>query len=370
MKPKILVNAASGKIGFAATMQLLEKNYPVRAFVHRASPRAQQLEAAGAEIFIGNMLDIRDVRRSLHGIQRSFYNAPVDNNLLHASMIFATAANESDLEVVTNVTQWFANPIHPSFYTREHWLTDEVMSWMPNVDLITVNPGFFADNYFFVLEMVAQLGMMPLPIGSGLNAPPSNEDVARVVVGTLINPEPHIGKSYRPTGPALLSPQEMANVFSKVLNKKVKYMDVSNSMFLKAMTTLKIPDFGISQVRHYMEEHKLTALTLDAPNNVVRDIGGREPEDFETIARRYLSERPEGKQSMANKFKAIKFFIKMLLTPTPDMEKYERQQGHPLISDPVYCSDSSDWISVRDKTDTKSYNVTSIKNVATYLNGI
>ena len=100
MKPKILVNTAAGKIGFAVAMHLLEKGYPVRAFVHRESPRAQQLKDAGAEIYIGNMLDIRDVRQALQGIQRSFYCAPVDNNLLHAGMVFASAANEEELEVV------------------------------------------------------------------------------------------------------------------------------------------------------------------------------------------------------------------------------------------------------------------------------
>jgi len=350
MKPKILVNTASGKVGFVVAMQLLEKNYPVRAFVHRDSARAKLLKDAGAEIFVGNMLDIRDVRRSLQGIQRSFYTFPVESNHLHANMIFATAANEMKLEVVTKLTQWFSNPIHPSFYTREHWLTDQVMSWMPNVDVITVNPALFADNIFFVLETIAQLGMMPLPIANSLNAPPSNEDIARVVVGTLINPKPHVGKSYRPTGLALISPQDMVEVFSKVLNKKVKYMDISESMFLKAMTAMNYPTFAISQIRHYMEEHKRTALTVNAPNNVVRDIGGREPEDFETITRRYVAERPEAVQSLGNKLKGIQFFAKMLMTATPDMDKYEQQHNHASIMDPVYSSDSDAWLAEHDKS--------------------
>lgn len=370
MKPKILVNTAAGKVGFAVAMQLLEKDYPVRAFVHRESPRAQQLKDAGAEIYVGNMLDIRDVRQALQGVQRSFYCAPVDNNLLHTGMVFASAANEANLEVVTNLTQWFANPIHPSFYTREHWLNDEALSWMPNVDVITINPGFFADNYFFVFEMIAQLGMMPFPIANGRNAPPSNEDIARVAVATLIDPEPHIGNTYRPTGPVVLSAQDMVDVFSKVLNKKVKYMDVSRSMFLKAMTALGIPTFGISQVRHYTEEHKLDTLTINAPNTVVRDLTGNEPENFETIVRRYLAERPEGKQTIANKFKAIRFFIKMLLTPTPDMDKYERQQGHPIITDPSYSANSDDWLTTHTNTSQNGFNVTSIKNINTFLNAI
>ena len=55
-----------------------------------------------------------------------------------------------------------------------------------------------------VLGAIAQLGVFPLPLGKGRTAPASNEDIARVVVGTLVNPAPYIGENYRPTGPKLL----------------------------------------------------------------------------------------------------------------------------------------------------------------------
>jgi len=42
-KPKILVTSATGKTGSAAVRQLLEKEYPVRAFVHRKDHRSDTL---------------------------------------------------------------------------------------------------------------------------------------------------------------------------------------------------------------------------------------------------------------------------------------------------------------------------------------
>lgn len=350
MKPKILVTSAAGRTGFAAAMQLLEKGFPVRALVRRPSHRAELLRGAGAEIFVGNMLDIRDVREALKGVQRAYYCAPFAPNHLYTNMLFATAANEARLEVVTKMTQWFANPTHPSFYSREHWFTDQVMEWMPDVDVITINPALFADMYFLVLPVIAQLGLMPLPMGDGKNAPPSNEDIARVAVGTLIDPAPHIGKSYRPTGPALLSPEEISAIFAKVLGRKVKYMNVSPNMFLKAGIAQGFPTFDVAHANYYFEEQrKHTALITNAPNDVVREIGGREPEDFETIARRYTAERPEAVRSFPNKLKAIRFFAKMLMTPALNVEKYERQQNHPLIKSPVFSSDSDEWLRSHDK---------------------
>ena len=66
-----------------------------------------------------------------------------------------------------------------------------------------------------VMAPIAQLGLMPLPLGDGLNAPPSNEDIARVAAAMLADPAPHIGKSYRPTGPELLSPKDIAGIMAK-----------------------------------------------------------------------------------------------------------------------------------------------------------
>ncbi len=44
IKPKILVTSATGKTGSAAVRQLLEKEYPVRAFVHRQDHRSEALK--------------------------------------------------------------------------------------------------------------------------------------------------------------------------------------------------------------------------------------------------------------------------------------------------------------------------------------
>ncbi len=64
-KPKILVTAAAGHTGSAAVYQLLEMGFPVRAFVRRKDARATALEQAGAELFVGDMFDYRDLRTSI-----------------------------------------------------------------------------------------------------------------------------------------------------------------------------------------------------------------------------------------------------------------------------------------------------------------
>jgi len=349
-KPSILVTAAAGNTGFPVVMQLREKGYPVRAFVHRQSERSRLMKSAGADVFVGNMHDIRDVREALKGMQRAYYCAPFAANHLHTNMIFAVAANEAKLEVVTKMTQWFSDVLHPSAYTREHALTDEIMPWMPHVDVITINPAIFASFYMLALPPIAQFGMMAMPDG-GVNAPVSNEDMARVVVGTLINPSPHIGKCYRPTGPDLLSQPQIAEVFSKVLARKVSYSEVPIKMFIKSAKVQGFSLFEIDSVRYYFEELKRGTAAVNAPNDVVREIGGCEPESFEVITRRYVEHNPETVQSLGNKLKVAGFLLKMFLTSAPDMEDYAVQQNQPLIKNPCYAADSQAWMATHNHQD-------------------
>ncbi len=92
MKPRILVTSATGKTGSAAVRQLLEKEYPVRAFVHRNDHRSEALAKAGADVFVGDMSDVRDLRQALTGVQRAYFVASIVPNILHTGMAFAVAA--------------------------------------------------------------------------------------------------------------------------------------------------------------------------------------------------------------------------------------------------------------------------------------
>ena len=94
------------------------------------------------------------------------------------------------------MSQWLADPSNPSLLTREVWLVERILSLLPNTSTTVVNPGWFADNYFLVMEPIAQLGLFAMPLGDGLNAPVSNEDIGRVVSAILADPAGHEGRTY------------------------------------------------------------------------------------------------------------------------------------------------------------------------------
>lgn len=344
-EPRTLVTCASGNTGFETANQLLERGYQVRALVHRLDGRSKLLKGMGAEIQVGNMHDIEDMRLALRDVQRAYFCAPLLRDALSASAVFAAAAEEHRLEVAVAMSQWLADPRHPSVHTRETWLADRMFSWMPGVDVVTINPGWFADNYMAALEPIAQFGMMPMPLGEGMNAPPSNQDIARVIVGALTNPAQHIGKTYRPTGPTLLSPQDIAATFAKVLGRPVKYFDAPAGMFTKVARALSFPDFTIAQVLAYFEDYKRNAFAVGAPTQAVVEVSGQQPEDFETIVRRYVSESPSVERSAGAKLRAMGGLMKIMFTPSLNTERYAKSHDIPYLTGASLAIDSGKWLS-------------------------
>ncbi len=337
---RILITSAAGKTGMATALDLLERGFPVRALVRRDDYRAQRLRYAGAEVLVGNLGDHGDMRRALQDIQRAYFCAPVTANGLHYGMVFAAAAHEAGLGHVVVMSQWLASPDNPSLATREVWLTERILQLLPDVATTVVNPGWFADNYFWVLEPIAQLGLLPMPLGDGLNAPASNEDIGRVVAAILADPA---GRTYRPTGPALMSPQEIAATLGDALGRPVRYMNISERMFLKALRANGLHPFQHAQLRHYARDYRDNAFGAGGTTDTVRALTGREPEDFATIARRYVAERREAQRGLGNKLRGIGNFLRLVLTPPLDMPRLEREREHVLLRDPRYATQADEW---------------------------
>ncbi len=351
-KPKILVTSAAGNTGIPATLQLLDYGFHVRAFVRSNDHRAKRLEDAGAEIFVGDLYSVADMRRAMTGVQRAYHCSPTQTNGLHFGAVFAIAAQEAKLEHVVMLTQWTAEANHPSVVTRETWMNELLLKQLPNTTVTTINVGWFAENYFMgTLETVVQLGIWPMPLGDGdvkKNAPPSNNDIAAAAVAALVDPSAHVGNTYRPTGPELLSPNEMAAIMGKVLGRKVRYLDAPHWMVMKALISQGFPATMVAQLLIYADEYRRGTFAVNAPNNVVRDLTGQQSEDFETITRRMVASRPEAIRSFGNKLKAVWNFMKVPFTFGTNLEAIERRAEHVLLKSPTFDRDSQDWVESHD----------------------
>jgi len=341
-KPRIIVTGATGKTGSVVVTELLKAGYPVRAMVHREDDRSARLRAQGTEIVVADMSDVERIADALRDVQRAYYCPPYDPYMIQGAVAFAVAAKESRLEQIVGLSQWLASPSHPSLATRQSWLVDRLFSMTPGVAHTIINPGFFADAYLVTIGLAAHLGVFPWMYGNSRNAPPSNEDIARVAVGALMNPARHAGQSYRPTGPQLLGADDMAQAIGGAVGRSVRVVPTPRWLFMKAAKMAGMSIDLMSNVRYYIDDHKRGAFELGAPTTDVLDVTGRSPEDFETIARRYAA-LPRYQRNLGNRLRELGGFMIAPLIPGFNFERYDNQLRRPFPLQPQFAPESTLW---------------------------
>lgn len=275
-----------GATGNHAARQLLARGLPVRAFVHRADERADHLRELGAEIVVGDLLDYRDVRAALEGVQGAYFTYPLAEGLVEATATFAVAGAQAGLQSVVNMSQITASPDHRSPAARAHWVAERVLD-RSGIGVTHLRPPFFLENLLNVAApSIRAEGKIYLPYGDGRHAPIGGEDVARVVVGILTDPAAHRGKTYVPTGPASLSMAEQAGVVSRVLGRPVEYVDIPGEAWRRLLSQADVmTPYLIEHLSRVAESHQRGVF--DTVTDLVKTLGGVSPQSLEGFIDRH-----------------------------------------------------------------------------------
>jgi NAD(P)H dehydrogenase (quinone) len=228
----ILVTGASGgsqgATGRRVTELLLQNGFNVRAFVRTIDQRSENLRAKGAEIVVGDLLDIATVRSALQGVSRAYFCYPVRQGFVEAACIFAVAAKDNGLEAIVHLSQGGAIDNSPSRAARAHWLAEQIFNWAQVGAIHLLGALFFENVIRLAGPAVAKEGKIYLPLGDGRGVIPTVAalDVAKIAAAILAEPAKHLNKSYLVVGPELLHIREIAGVFCRVLKRPVEYVNV------------------------------------------------------------------------------------------------------------------------------------------------
>ena len=91
---RFLITGATGSTGTSTIISLIKQDHAVRALVHRDDERLVKLRSAGAEVIVGDVLDLDNVRGALVGVDGAYFVYPIAPGLIEATAFFAQAAKE------------------------------------------------------------------------------------------------------------------------------------------------------------------------------------------------------------------------------------------------------------------------------------
>src|SRR5690349_23394272 len=209
MTNPIRVTGAAGRVGAigrTVTELLLKQGKTVRAMVRTEDERAQALRNMGAEVVVGDLLDLNSMHRAIAGCETMYFGMSISDAYLAATVNTAAVAkyhgvkafiNMSQMSVAQmSITETTASPQH-----KLQWLSEQALNWS-GLPVVHVRPTVFLEGFFLTLtqDSVKESNQIRLPFGEGKTSPVAADDVARVVAALLENPQPHIVKIYHLTG--------------------------------------------------------------------------------------------------------------------------------------------------------------------------
>jgi len=223
----ILVTGATGTNGRLIVRGLLAAGSRVRAMVQDRS-KAADLARAGAELVVGDFDRPDTLAAALDGVDRSLLLSAVDQRLVERETRFVEQAKRIGLRHLVKFSGIGAHPAASFTFGRQHGAAER-MIMDSGLAFTFVQPNFFMQNLLWSAETIKARGELYSSLGSTPASHVDARDIAAVIVAALTDPpDRHAGQVHLVTGPAALSFHDMAEIFSRLLERPVRYQPLSD----------------------------------------------------------------------------------------------------------------------------------------------
>jgi len=218
-----LVTGATGGIGRRVVRLLRERQQPVRAFV-RLTSRYGELEQRGAEIFIGDLRQDKDIQKACKGVQYiiSTHGSGIDAQALdyRANIELIDQAKEQGVQHFVFISVLGADrgyedaPVFKAKRAVEKYLEASGLNYT------ILRPSGLASNLIPLAEQFRQTGIYLL------NGDPKNrtsivstDDLAEIAVDS-VTLEGARNQIFPVGGPDILKREDVPRIFGRIFNRE------------------------------------------------------------------------------------------------------------------------------------------------------
>jgi NAD(P)H dehydrogenase (quinone) len=274
MNKKVLISGATGDTGRAAVREAIALGLSVRAMVHGKDARSERLGTLGAEVVVGDLLEINTVRVAMEGADAAYFVWPVAPGLIHAAVNFAQAAKEAGVSTVINLSQRSANRFSTSNSCRDSFIAEQVLNWS-GVSVIHLRPTYFLEWLLYPWQLpYLQKGVLRMPAGKGRHSPIAADDQGRVIAALLKSPEAYIGKTIPVSGPVEMDHEQMAAELTWALGRKIVFQDLPIDEYCRSLEAMGVPPYVVQHFGGAMDDYQHGHMS-GADSNVENLTGRR-----------------------------------------------------------------------------------------------
>jgi uncharacterized protein YbjT (DUF2867 family) len=276
----ILLTGVTGKTGGATAQALLNKGLPLRAIVRNAD-KAAALKAAGVDLVVGDVSDPAVLAKAMTGVQKALMILPNGEHQLKLEQQFVDAARQagvrhvvklSSIEAVADATA----PIPKIHYQSELYLQKSGLAWT------MLKPNFFMQNFLGSAGTIKEQNKFFLPMGDGKTVMIDVRDIGAVAAAVLTGAG-HEGQRYEITGPEVLSFHDVAERFTRVLGRKIEYVNMPMAAYRQVLGRFITSEWHLNAVCELFGE-----IAAGQPLHItdtVQKLTGKPPRSLEQFIR-------------------------------------------------------------------------------------
>lgn len=272
----VLVTGATGKVGSEAVRLLAARGTAVRALVRDAA-RAEPLARAGAQVAVGDLDEPPTLDAAMVGVTGVVLVSPA---VPAQELNVVDAAARAGVGHVVKVTSK-ASADSPIARRRGQ---SEIEAGLAASGLAhtLLRANAYMQNFLALAPVIARTSGFGSSAGAGRVGLVDARDVAAVAAEIAAAPAAHAGRTYRLTGPALVSYADVAAVLSRLLGRTVTFRELTFDQDREAMVAAGVPAA--------VAEMNAQAFSLIATGDAawlsqdVPDLLGRPARSFERFA--------------------------------------------------------------------------------------
>ena len=220
-QPKVLLTGATGNIGGRLAPRLAgHDSVNLRVFV-RNPEKFADLKASGVEVVEGSFEDEASLKAALDGIDTVVLITPFSPDAVNQAHAVIEAAQKAQVRRIVRLSVIKADPNGPSDSYRQHGVTDDEII-ASNLTYTILRPNMFMSN----LSVNPEDNTITTTLGNSQIGMIDPRDIVDVFERIILSDE-YDNQIFALTGPTSISLSEATEIFSKVLNKKITYIEVS-----------------------------------------------------------------------------------------------------------------------------------------------
>lgn len=276
----ILVTGAGGVVGTAVVEALAREGAPVR-LAHHSEQKAAAARARGQDALAVDFARPDTLAPALEGVEALFLLGAGGESQIQGESNVVEAAERAGVRHVVKLSVWRAKEEAYQF-ARIHRKVEQTIE-KSGLTYTFLRPNGFMQNFLtYMGASIRQGDAFHQPAADARISHVDVRDIARVAARAL-RERGHEGKAYELSGPAALSYAEAAAVLSRVLERPIRYVALSDEDARGGMVGAGIPADYADALVDLNRLYRTGAGAALSPD--VQSVTGREPGTFEQFVR-------------------------------------------------------------------------------------